>query len=96
MVTDFEEVWRSVEALRQAVLAGYIKPSRDEQATLALAIEIDWLRGDVEVLKLAEEGAKEAFGHVVQQKHDTEAECKKLRTLLDSAHETIRRECRKF
>ena len=33
-------------------------------------------------LRLAEEGAKEAFGHVVQQKRDLEAECKRLRRLL--------------
>ena len=42
-------------------------------------------------LRLAEEGAKEAFGHVVQQKRDLEAECKRLRRLLDGAYDTIRR-----
>ena len=46
---------------------------------------------EIEQLKLAEEGAKEAFGHVVQQKRDLEAECKRLRRLLDGAHDTIRR-----
>jgi len=45
----------------------------------------------IEQLRLAEEGAKEAFGHVVQQKRDLEAECKRLRRLLDGAYDTIRR-----
>lgn len=48
------------------------------------------LRAKIKSLELAEEGAKEAFGHVMQQKRDLEAECKKLRGLLDSAHEIIR------
>ena len=42
--------------------------------------------------RLAEEGAKEAFGHVVQQKRDLEAECKRLRRLLDGAYDTIRQQ----
>lgn len=42
-------------------------------------------------LRLAEEGAKEAFGHVVQQKRDLESECNRLRRLLDGAYDTIRR-----
>lgn len=46
----------------------------------------------IEQLRLAEEGAKEAFGHVVQQKRDLEKECKRLRGLLDGAYETIRRQ----
>ncbi len=40
-------------------------------------------------LRLAEEGAKEAFAHVVQQKRDFEAECKRLRGLLDGAHDNL-------
>ena len=43
-------------------------------------------------LRLAEEGAKEAFGHVVQQKRDLEEECKRLRRLLDGAYDTIRQQ----
>ena len=46
---------------------------------------------EVESLKLAEEGAKEAFGHVVEQKQAAEAECVKLRELLDAAYSDIRR-----
>ena len=46
----------------------------------------------IEQLRLAEEGAKEAFGHVVQQKRDLEAECKRLRRLLDGAYDTIRQQ----
>ena len=45
---------------------------------------------EIESLNLAEEGAQESFGHVVQQKHDAEAECKRLRVLLDAAYEQIR------
>ena len=40
-------------------------------------------------LLLAEEGAKVAFGHVVQQKHDAKAEVKKLRELLTAAYKMI-------
>lgn len=47
-------------------------------------------RERVRLLELAEEGAKEAFGHVVQQKRDLESECKRLRALLDGAYESIR------
>lgn len=42
----FEEVWGSVVALREAVAAGYVKPGKEEKATLALAAEIDRLRVD--------------------------------------------------
>lgn len=38
---DFADVWRSVEALRQSVRDGYIKPGRDEKAMLILADRID-------------------------------------------------------
>lgn len=47
------------------------------------------LQQEVERLKLAEEGAKEAFGHVVEQTRDLDADCKKLRQLLGVAHNTI-------
>jgi len=47
---------------------------------------------EVRLLRLAEEGAKEAFEHVVQQKRDLEAECQRLRGLLNSAYDTIRRQ----
>lgn len=49
------------------------------------------MHAEIEQLRLAEEGAKEAFGHVVQQKRELEAECKRLRGLLDGAYDTIRR-----
>ncbi len=45
-------------------------------------------------LEAAEEGAKEAFGVVVQEKRDALAECKRLRELLDSAYAQIRRMAR--
>jgi len=41
-------------------------------------------------LLAAEEGAAEAFGAVVQDKRDLEAEVKRLHTLLEGAHATIR------
>lgn len=47
---------------------------------------------EIEQLRLAEEGANEAFCHVVQQKRDLEAECTRLRGLLDGAYDTIRRQ----
>lgn len=49
------------------------------------------LRAKIRKLELAEEGAKEAFGHVVQQKRDLEAECNRLRGLLDASYASIRR-----
>lgn len=47
------------------------------------------LEGRVRELELAEEGAREAFGQVVQQKHDAQAECQRLSTLLAAAHTQI-------
>jgi hypothetical protein len=48
----------------------------------------------VQQLEAAEEGAAEAFGVVVQEKRDLEAECRRLRELLDSAYAQIRRMAR--
>lgn len=42
-------------------------------------------------LKLAEEGAAEAFGAVVQDKQDLEAEVKRLQSLLDDAYALVRK-----
>lgn len=47
-------------------------------------------RERVRLLELAEEGAKEAFGTVVQQKRDIEKERDRLRGFLDGAHQMIR------
>ena len=44
----------------------------------------------LEKLRATEEGAAEAFGHVVQNKRDLEAECKRLRELLAGTHAQIR------
>ncbi len=49
------------------------------------------LRAEVQQLKLAEEGAAEAFGAVVQDKRDLEAEVKRLQSLLDGAYASIRK-----
>ena len=54
------------------------------------AAELRRLASEVESLKLAEEGAKEAFGHVVQQKRDLEKALKHCEANLQSAHEIIR------
>ncbi len=55
------------------------------------AAELRNMHAEIEQMRLAEEGANEAFGHVVQQKRDLEEECKRLRRLLDGAYDTIRR-----
>lgn len=44
----------------------------------------------VACLLAAEEGAAEAFGVVVQDNRDLEVEVKRLQTLLEGAHATIR------
>lgn len=54
--------------------------------------EVSRLRAAVQQLEAAEEGAKEAFGVVVQEKHDALAECKRLRELLEDCHAQIRRQ----
>ena len=46
---------------------------------------------EITSLKLAEEGAKEAFGAVVTQKRLLEAKVKHLEHLLRDAHEIIRK-----
>jgi hypothetical protein len=49
------------------------------------------LRARISELEAAEDGAKEAFCVVVQQKHDAQHEAAHLRALLDSAHAQIHR-----
>lgn len=56
------------------------------------AAELAKLRERIRELELAEEGAQEAFAAVVQQKQQLEAECTRLRGLLDGAYATIRRQ----
>lgn len=56
------------------------------------AAELAKLRERIRELELAEEGAQEAFAAVVEQKRQLEAECTRLRGLLDVAYETIRRQ----
>lgn len=56
-----------------------------------LTAECKVLRQQVASLVAAEEGAKEAFGVVVQENHDAQAECGRLRDLLTSAHAQIRK-----
>jgi hypothetical protein len=46
----------------------------------------------LDLMALSEQGAQDAFGVVVQEKHDALAECKRLRELLDDCHAQIRRQ----
>lgn len=59
-------------------------------AMLDAAEAIERLTAERDALNAAEEGAKEAFGVVVQEKQDALAECKRLRVLLAAAHAQIR------
>jgi hypothetical protein len=52
---------------------------------------VDVLRAQVGNLMLAEEGAAEAFGVVVQEKRDLEVEVSRLQSLLDGAYASIRK-----
>jgi hypothetical protein len=56
-----------------------------------LTEECKGLRQQVANLEAAEEGAKEAFGVVVQDKRDLEAEVKRLQALLNGAYASIRK-----
>ena len=92
--------WRSTNAPRLEALQGLLHTAQQEAhgareaiATLASEREANAILTErVRLLELAEEGAKEAFGHVVQQKHDAEAECKRLQGLLAAAYADIRRQ----
>ena len=53
--------------------------------------EIATLKAEIEQLKLAEEGASEAYGVLVQEKRDLETKVKRLEVLLNSAYESIRK-----
>jgi hypothetical protein len=52
------------------------------------------LQARVQELEAAEEGAKEAFGVVVEEKRYFQGECKRLQELLNSAYAQIRRMAR--
>jgi hypothetical protein len=66
--------------------------AREAIATLASEREANAILTErVRLLELAEEGANEAFSHVVLQKQDAEAEGKRLRALLEGAHASIQR-----
>lgn len=54
------------------------------------AIELRRLHAEVEDLKLAEEGAKEAFGVVVLQKRELEATCQKQLRHIHSTNNLLR------
>ena len=56
------------------------------------AAELRRQAAEIERLTATEEGAKEAFGVVVQDKRDALAECKRLRQLLADCHSQIRKQ----
>ena len=62
---------------------------RRENPYCEMAANMDEAADMLEKLRATEEGAKEAFGHVVQDKRDLEAECKRLRELLAGTHAQI-------
>ncbi len=66
-----------------------------EKANAASEVERAEAAAEINQLRLAEEGAKEAFGVIVQEKRDLEAKCKGLQQLLDGAHDIIRRNAKK-
>lgn len=55
------------------------------------AKEIKRLKSEVSRLEREEEGAKEAFGVIIQEKRDLENRCDCLQKSLDEAHDQIRR-----
>ena len=63
---DFLEIWGSVLALRTAVAAGYVKPGRDEQATLALAAEIDRLQQELGECRVGHESGTRAVAENIR------------------------------
>lgn len=70
--------------------------SEADQLRIEAADALKQQAAQIEHLKLAEEGAKTAFFHVVQDKDDIAAECKRTHELLHSAHDIIRRDAAKI
>lgn len=81
------------QADRDGVMVCVSRQACDEaaDALTALQKQVAEQAAQIEALKLAEEGAKVAFGHVVQDKKDRAAECQRTLKLLHSAHDIIRR-----
>lgn len=90
--------WKSTNAPRLLALEGLLQAAQREAAgaqeaiaTLASEREANALLTEkVWQLELAEEGAKQAFADVVQQKRDAEQERDHLREQLTAAHAQIR------
>lgn len=80
-----------IEQLRGVNVDLFEEHKRVRQELKALKAENKSLRTDVNQLNLAEEGAKEAFGVVVQEKEDLKRECARLQKLLDFAYEMARK-----
>jgi hypothetical protein len=63
---------------------------RRDNPDCEMAANMDAAADMLEKLRAKEVGAAEAFGHVVQDKRDLEAECKRLHELLAGTHAQIR------
>jgi chromosome segregation ATPase len=83
LLTDLDRA--SAEVQEQARLNGM--GSEREAALLA---QVDRVTLERDMLVLAEEGAKEAYGVLVQDNRDLEKEVSRLRSLLDGAYASIR------
>jgi hypothetical protein len=90
--------WKSTHAPRLDALEALLTVAQREAAQGKEARETleseraanALLTEQVQQLELAEEGAKEAFGVVVQRTRDLEKEVRRLTELLTGAHRTIR------
>lgn len=87
LIVDAEcaEAATEIERLRQEL--GECQVGHETGAR-AIA-ENERLLAVVKALELAEEGAKKAFGHVVQKKREAEAECERLRYNLSATHRAL-------
>lgn len=70
--------------------------AKDERNTAFARSTMREAELEIEQQRLSEEGAKEAFAHVVQQKQDLEAKRKRLGGLLDDAYKIIRQKEREL
>lgn len=87
-----EPVFRPAICAWEAWKGAWALMSSDPDMQKTSAAESAKLRERIRELELAEEGAQEAFAAVVEQKRQLEAECTRLRGLLDGAYATIRRQ----
>ena len=73
-----------MKGLIDRLRSGYPSKERMEAANA-----IEHLIAELEQLKLGEEGAKEAFGHVVEQKQDVEKRIKEITGTISAQQDVI-------